>query len=65
MASLITVLIVASVLFFIIGYLCGHFQRKKRTETSPLYDNVQSQQYRQEMELKDNVAYGHVHVSQN
>ena len=59
-AFLITVLVVASALFFIVGYLCGHFQRKKRTETSSLYDNVQPQQYRQEMELKDNVAYGHV-----
>ena len=67
-ASLITVLVVASVLLFIIGYLCGLCHRKKKTETSesPLYDNVQPQQnIESDLELKDNVAYEHVHMSQN
>ena len=59
-ASSVTILIVASVLLFIVGYISGNFQRKKRAETSPLYNNAQSQQYRQEMELKDNVAYSHI-----
>ena len=28
--SLVTVFIVASILFFIVGFLCGHFRQKKR-----------------------------------
>ena len=70
-ASSIT-FIVGSVLFFIIGFLCGHFCRweKKYTAGSviesekihvPYYDDVVLKQ-EQELELKENVAYGPVHV---
>ena len=66
-----TVFIVASISFFIIGFLCAHFCQKKRKlaggETTPpsvttggqtripYYDDVVLQQ---EVELKENVAYG-------
>ena len=68
-ASSVTVFIVASTLFFIIGFLCGHFCRKERgkvdeavpqsekTQGTPYYDDVVLKQ-EQELELKDNVAYG-------
>ena len=63
-----------SSMFFIIGFLCGHFCRKERpnSQTStgprtasqsdqgntPYYDDVVIQQSHQELELKENVAYG-------
>ena len=60
----------ASILFFIVGFLCGHFCQKKRKQSSaanesvpsvggqtqiPYYDDVV---LKQEVELKENVAYG-------
>ena len=76
-ASSVTVFSVASILFFIVGFLCGHFCQKKRksgttaaagetvppggsggqTQT-PYYDDVMIQQSDQELQLKENVAYG-------
>ena len=55
MASSVTVFAVASVLFFIIGFLSGHFCQKgrKRDETVPALQ----QHEEQELELKENVAY--------
>ena len=69
--------IAGSSIFFIIGFLCGHFCRKERhnSQTStdpgttsqsdqgnipstPYYDDVVIQQSDQELELKENVAYG-------
>ena len=69
-----TVFIVASISFFIVGFLCGHFCQQKRKlataaagETAPpsvatggqtqipYYDDVV---LKQEVELKENVAYG-------
>ena len=58
----------ASVVFFIIGFLCGHFYQKKgrNSETlppsegtqAPYYDDiVLKQQNEQELELKENIAY--------
>ena len=64
-ASSVTVFVVTSILLFTIGLLCGHFCQKKRKttdQTIPLYDNVQPKHYEQELELKENMAYGHVHV---
>ena len=70
MASSGTVFIVASISFFIVGFLCGHFCQKKRKQFSvagesvppaggqtriPYYDDVV---LKQEVELKENVAYG-------
>ena len=68
-ASSVTVFVVASILFFIIGFLCGHFCQKNRKPSTaaaetvppsggqtqiPYYDDVVLQQ---ELELKANVAY--------
>ena len=59
----------ASILFFIVGFLCGHFCQKERKQSSaasesvpsaggqtqiPYYDDVV---LKQEVELKENVAY--------
>ena len=73
-ASSVTVVFVASITFFIVGFLCGHFCQKKRKLTSaaggettppgvatggqtqiPYYDDVV---LKQEVELKENLAYG-------
>ena len=74
MASSVTAFIVGSVLFFIIGFLCGHFWRWEKKVTAgtvtepekiraPYYDDiVLKQQQQPELELKENVAYGPVHV---
>ena len=74
----VTVFILASILFFTIGFLCGHFRicQKRRKPSAaaagetqsvpsgvaacgqsqiPYYDDVVLQQ---EVELKENVAYG-------
>ena len=61
-----TVFVVASIFFFIVGFLCGHFCRKERKPAEivppavgqtqiPYYDDVV---LKQELELKANVAYG-------
>ena len=67
-ASSVTVFVVTSILFVIVGFLCGHFCRKgrKTTETlppsvqtqAPYYDDVVLKQHEQELQLKENVAYG-------
>ena len=67
-ASSITVFIVTSILFFIIGCLCGLFCRRERKAAEnkvakkqiPYYDDVVLKQHEQVLELKDNVAYGPV-----
>ena len=69
--SSITVFTVASILFFIIDFLCGHFCQKKRKQAAvvtippagsvltqiPYYDDVV---LKKELELKENVAYGQI-----
>ena len=69
-ASLVTAFVVGSVLFFITGFLCGHYCRKKKkamtpasqcektTQGTPYYDNVVLNQ--QELELEENAAYASV-----
>ena len=72
-ASTVTAFVVGSVLFFIVGFLCGHFCRKekqttrsrtvsqrKKTQGAPYYDDVVLKQHEQELELKENIAYGPV-----
>ena len=68
-ASSITVSTVMSILFFIVGFLCGHFYRRERkmSETgqahTPYYDDVVLRQHtgnEQQLELKENVAYAQV-----
>ena len=66
MASSVTVFIVTSILFFIIGFLCGLFCRRERKTAEnkvnkkqiPYYDDVMLKQHEQELELKENIAYG-------
>ena len=63
MASSVTVFVVASILFFIIGFLCGYFCRKERKtadheKQSPYSDDVLKQcEQDQELELKETAAY--------
>ena len=73
MASSVTAFVVGSILFFIIGFLCGHFCRKEskvtgetvvccdheKTQGTPYCDDVVLKQ-EQELELKENVAYAPV-----
>ena len=68
-ASSVTVFIVASILFFIVGFLSGNIYQMRRKATAetvppsgqtqiPYYDDVMLQQHdEQELELKENVAY--------
>ena len=64
-ASSVTVFVVASVLFFIVGFLCG--KERKTAETvpppaeqiqAPYYDDVVLRQHEQELEM---IAYAPVH----
>ena len=66
----VTAFVVGSILFFIIGFLCRHLYPKGKeailTETvqeiqgPTYYDNVVKQE--QELELKENVAYGPINT---
>ena len=69
--SSITVFVVTSLIFLMVGFLCGHCRQTKRrtaaeilspseeTYNTPYYDDiVPKQQNKQELELKENVAYG-------
>ena len=65
-ASSVTAFIIGSVLFFIIGFLCGHFCRKENkvpAETVNQYEKAQGTPYyndvvlKQELELRENIAY--------
>ena len=70
--SSVTVSIVCSVLFFIVGFVCGHFCHKQKQSVeavppleetptpSPLYDDIQPRRNEEEVELKTNVAYAPV-----
>ena len=67
MASSVIVFAMASVVFFIVGILCGRFCLKKRKTAEtvppsrqtqiPYYDDVVLQQTEHELEPKGNVAY--------
>ena len=71
-ASSITVFVMTSLIFIIVGFLCGHCCQTKRrtavgtlppseeTYNTPYYDDiiVLKQRDEQELELKENVAYG-------
>ena len=61
-----SVTVVASILFFVVGFLCGNVYQKKRSirhsgQTQiPYHDDVVLQKSEQELQLKKNVAYGPV-----
>ena len=67
-ASSVTVFVVTSILFFIIGFLSRLFyQRERKTadhkvakKQIPYHDDVVLKQHEQELDLKKNVAYGPV-----
>ena len=75
MASSVTAFVVGLSLFFITGFLCGHYCRKKKksmapagqcektiTHDTPYYDDVfpLNQQQELDLELKENIAYAPV-----
>ena len=72
MASSVTAFAVGSIIFYIIGFLCGHFCQKEskvtartvsqceKAQGTPYYDDVVLNQHEQELELKENVAYAPV-----
>ena len=72
MASSMTIFVVTSILFFVVGFLCGHFCRKERKTTDhqeavssekqhiPYCDDVVLKQHEQALELKENVDYAPV-----
>ena len=72
MALSVSTFIITSVVFFTLGYLCHHcHQKPKQTSTLsipvknivPLYENViPEQDTEQDLELKENVAYGPVAI---
>ena len=70
-ASSVTVFTVASIVFFISGFLCGHICQKKRKMGDKLPPSEQTQfpvcdvqlqqqqqQHEQDLQLEENVAYG-------
>ena len=67
-ASSVTVLVVNSVVFFIIGCSCGHFCGNRKQElapvtvmsTMPVYDDISPRTNNEQevLELKANLAYG-------
>ena len=64
-ASSLVTLIISSIVFFIFGYFCHHYrQKQKRTlvmNRTPVYENVTPEHnLEQDLELKENVAYGPV-----
>ena len=68
MTSSVTVFVLTSIVFFTVGFLCGHFCQNKRktagnvshkkTQRTPYYNDVVLQQHQQELDLKENVVYG-------
>ena len=66
MASSLITLIISSIVFFIFGYFCRHYHQKQKrtlpipvTNRTPVYENViPEQNLEQDLELKENVAYG-------
>ena len=66
-ASSVTMFVVTSIMFFTVGFLCGHFcQNKRKTAAGNISHKktlgtpyvVVLQQHQQEFELKEKVAYG-------
>ena len=63
-SSLITV-IISSIIFFILGYLCHHYRQKQRVTPPisvmnwpPVYENILPEQnLEQNLEMKENIAY--------
>ena len=58
------IVLVFTMVSFIVGFLCGHFCRRKiphgQTQFAVHYDVQLQQPYEQDLELKENVAYGQI-----
>ena len=74
MASSVSTFIITSIVFFTFGYLCRHYHHKPKqvlpvpvASAIPLYENVLPDQpdTEQDLELKENVAYGPVAIINN
>ena len=69
-ASSVSTFVITSVVFFTFGYLCRHYRQKPKqtlpvpvTNRTPLYENViPEQNTEQDLELKENVAYGPIAI---
>ena len=69
-ASSVTTFIITSIVFFTFGYLCRYCHRKQeqtrpppaeRSTPGPVYEDVlPKQNTEQDLELKENIAYGPV-----
>jgi hypothetical protein len=57
--SSVSAFLVASILFFTVGFLCGHFCRMKRESHPTVAVDQDTSHYdkKQELELNENVAY--------
>ena len=60
-SSLVT-FIISTIVFFILGRLCGHRRKTpaKIPTPGPMYESVQRAHAEQELELKENITYGPV-----
>ena len=69
-ASSVSTFVIASIVFFSTGYFCRHYRQKSKPalpipvmNRTPVYENVVPEQdTEQDLELKENVAYGPVAV---
>lgn len=70
-ASSVVVGILSSMLFFILGYFCGRFnkvvqsseQAQRSTHSNVIYENIvpeSTNSQDQDLELRDNLAYGQI-----
>ena len=64
----ISVFLVTFALAFTVGYVTGHCCRKKssdsvKTNTSPLYDTIQSEHSKRDIAMSENIAYSTVQPS--
>ena len=55
--SVTCILVVISVLMFIIGFICGHYLRRKSIKNSAELSTSPANEQVEILELKDNVAY--------
>ena len=62
----VIVFVITSILFFFIGFLCGHFCRKQNpvstapSTVDPQEDNPQPRRHEEKVKLQTNVAYDSV-----
>ena len=74
-ACSVTGFAVGSLVFFIVGFLCGRLYPKQKQSAEPtlapppaknvipVYDDIILKQHQQELELKRNMAYGPLNIA--